>query len=268
MIQIKDFSKKTNFSIRMLRYLEEIELLIPSRGENNYRTYTEGQIEVAETIKELQDTGFQLKEVKSLFENKSELNLELIQKVLERETEVAEIKSETIPKLKYYLEQVQTNSAPLLDVIKGGVSLEKKFKTLGGKAKFHRTAYSIPILRTIYEDHIASEAEVELIATDLMKFGQYLDESKSSIDVYSIFKESSFAFGVNLDDDFIEGYKKSWEKFLPGIGLEKLEEFTREELSELMGIHDVVIRTTLRLKSGVEGEIVVPYTPIYAMSKL
>ncbi len=268
MIQIKDFSKKTNFSIRMLRYLEEIGLLIPSRGENNYRSYTEGQIEIAETIKELQETGFQLKEVKNLFEAKSELNLNLIEKVLDRESEVAEIKSETIPKLKYYLDQVKNNSKPLFEVIKGGVSLEKKFKTLGGEAKFHRTAYSIPILRTIYEDHIANETKVELIATDLMKFGQFLSESRGAIDVYSIFNESSFAFGVNLNEEFIEGYKKSWDKFLPGIGLVKLEEFSREELSELMGIHDVVIRTTLRLKNGVEGEVVVPYTPIYAMSKL
>jgi hypothetical protein len=40
----------------------------------------------------------------------------------------------------------------------------------GGDSKFHRTTYTIPILRNIYEDHLTIDANIELIRTDLMKF--------------------------------------------------------------------------------------------------
>lgn len=44
MIKIKDFSKETGFSVRMLRYLEEVGVLVPQRDQNNYRSYAYGQI--------------------------------------------------------------------------------------------------------------------------------------------------------------------------------------------------------------------------------
>jgi DNA-binding transcriptional MerR regulator len=53
MIKIKDFAAQTNFSIRMLRYLEDIDLLIPLRDTNNYRIYSESQVTIAKGIKNL-----------------------------------------------------------------------------------------------------------------------------------------------------------------------------------------------------------------------
>ncbi len=51
MIKIKDFSHETGFSVRMLRYLEEVGVLVPSRDENNYRIYKLEQVADAQWIK-------------------------------------------------------------------------------------------------------------------------------------------------------------------------------------------------------------------------
>jgi len=66
MQKIKNFSEQSGFSIRMLRYLEDMEILTPSRSEKNYRVYAEDLLPKALKIKELQDLGFQLREIKSL----------------------------------------------------------------------------------------------------------------------------------------------------------------------------------------------------------
>ena len=55
MITIKDFSQKAGFSIRMLRYLEELGLLVAKRDSNNYRVYSEAQVLEAMGIKRIDD---------------------------------------------------------------------------------------------------------------------------------------------------------------------------------------------------------------------
>jgi len=267
MIQIKDFSKKSGFSIRMLRYLEEQELLIPIRGDNNYRYYKPEQYEQAEYIKSLQNLGFQLKEIKELQEGKHDDEIRIVTKVLEREKEVAEIKSESIPLLRYLLDQLRESNKPLSNILKSSPEKERKMKTMGGEERFQRIAHSIPLLRTIYEDYIEKEADVELVATDFMKFGQWYDELKSTPQVYSIFSESSFAFGINVQDSFLTGYRKAWKQFLPDIGLNPETDFNKEDVGQLMGIHDIIIRTEFKYKDGSIGFIVIPYTPIFTMTR-
>lgn len=51
MLKISEFSKQSNFSIRMLRYLEEQGLLVAIRKDNNYRFYNKSQLEEAREIK-------------------------------------------------------------------------------------------------------------------------------------------------------------------------------------------------------------------------
>lgn len=269
MIKIKDFSTQTNFSIRMLRYLEEVGVLTPSRDSNNYRVYSEQQIEEAKWINKLQNLGIQLKEISSLNKQDSVTHIEVIEKVLKREVEIAEIKSESIPELKDIIDFLKGNHSTIQEYYKRERPVSRKMKTLGGDKKFHRTAYSIPILRNIYEDHLTIDANIELIATDLMKFGEWIEESDYVADVFSVLKESSFVFGRNLNKKFIEGYEQSWKKFLPEMGFIKLDEFSKEDVSQLMGPHDIVIRSTFKyIDSGINGEIVIPYAPIYTMSQL
>lgn len=99
MITIKDFSEKTGFSVRMLRYLEEFDLLKPSRGDNNYRYYQADQIESARKMRQMQNLGFQLNEIKLLLDSHWEKQVLLIESVFKREKEIAETQSELLPRL-------------------------------------------------------------------------------------------------------------------------------------------------------------------------
>lgn len=86
---------------------------------------------------------------------------------------------------------------------------------------------------------------------------------------FSALRESSFVFGKNISDDFIKGYETSWNKFLPDIDLMRIDDFGQADVSQLMGPHDLVIRSSFRyLDSGRGGEIVIPYAPIYTMAQL
>lgn len=269
MIKIKDFSEITGFSIRMLRYLEEVGVLVPKREENNYRVYSESQVIEAKKIKKLQVLGVQLKEVQMLQSDQKELHIKTLENVLKREQEISEMKSDSIPELKNILDCLKNGEGDLNFYLERENANPKKMRTLGGDKKFHRTAYSIPILRNIYEDHLTIDANIELIATDLMKFSQWFNECDYLADVFTVLRESSFVFGKNINDTFIEGYEKAWRKFLPDMGFQRMEDFTREDVGQLMGPHDIVIRTTFKyIDTQLEGEIVIPYSPIYTMSQL
>lgn len=269
MIKIKDFSTETGFSIRMLRYLEEVGVLVPSRDSNNYRVYKSEHIEEALWIKKLQNLGIQLKEIEILKGDEPTKHLELLKSVLIREQDIAEIRSETIPILKSMVDFIEVKKSTIQEFYKNEVPQNRKMKTLGGDEKFHRTAYSIPILRNIYEDHLTVDANIELIATDLMKFGEWFENCGYLPEVFSVLNESSFVFGREINQNFINGYEVSWKKFLPEMGFKKLDEFLKEDVVQLMGPHDIIIRTTFKyIDTGIEGEIVIPYAPVYTMSQL
>ncbi len=67
----------------------------------------------------------------------------------------------------------------------------------------------------------------------------------------------------------IRYYEQAWSKFLPEMGFIQLEDFCKEDVSQLMGPHDIVIRSSFKYKdTSIEGEIVIPYAPIYTMAQL
>lgn len=269
MITIKEFSKKVDYSIRMLRYLEEVGLVIPQRANNNYRFYSEFQISEVNKIKKLQNLGLQLKEIELLLKSNLSEQVATLSNALEREQEIAEIKSDSVPELKVIIDFLNLNKGGIEDYLSKEVERPKKMKTLGDDEKFNRTAYSVPVLKNIYEDHLTIDANIELIATDLLKFKQWYEELKTTPQVFSAFRESSFVFGQNITDAFIEGYETAWKKYLPKVGMQPLEGFNSKEVKDLMGPHDIIIRSSFKYKdTGLEGEIVIPYTPLFSMSMM
>ena len=56
-------SALTAVSPRMLRYYEELGLIAPKRGDNNYRSYSAHDIECINKIKILNDAGMNLKAI-------------------------------------------------------------------------------------------------------------------------------------------------------------------------------------------------------------
>jgi MerR family copper efflux transcriptional regulator len=268
-LSIKEFSEQVGFSVRMLRYLEEVGLITPKRDHNNYRVYTQEQIHFAQRVKKFQNLGLQLKEIERLKNQGEKEQIELLKNVLKREQEIAEMKSETIPELKNLIDFSLRCQGSIETYFEKIQKRPKKLKTLGEGEKFNRTAYSIPILRNIYEDHLTIDANIELVATDLMKFSEWFEGCDYIPNVFSVLRESSFVFGKNINETFISGYEKAWRRFLPDMGFQAMEDFTKNDVSQLMGPHDIVIKSTFFYKdTGLEGEIIIPYSPIYTMSQL
>ncbi|MGB8808973.1 MAG: MerR family transcriptional regulator [Acinetobacter calcoaceticus] len=56
----------TKVSPRMLRYYESLGLIQPNRASNNYRSYTQKDIENIKKIKILNDAGMNLKDIQAL----------------------------------------------------------------------------------------------------------------------------------------------------------------------------------------------------------
>lgn len=68
MLKIKEFAKLCQCSIYTLRYYDEVDLLKPRmvNDQSGYRYYTQDQIDRFIEIKELQDIGFTVQEIKEM----------------------------------------------------------------------------------------------------------------------------------------------------------------------------------------------------------
>ncbi|GBF23004.1 MerR family transcriptional regulator [Candidatus Gastranaerophilus sp. (ex Termes propinquus)] len=82
---INDFAKFSRTTRDTLLHYDKIGLLSPvSRGDNNYRYYSSGQLAVINVIRTLQDLGMTLNEIKNL---KDKRTPELTNEVLSRQIE-------------------------------------------------------------------------------------------------------------------------------------------------------------------------------------
>ena len=78
---ISEAAERTGIEAHVLRYWEdELNLDIP-RNEMGHRYYTERQLEMFKQIKELKDSGFQLKAVKTVLDNGLQVQTEAAQTV-------------------------------------------------------------------------------------------------------------------------------------------------------------------------------------------
>ncbi|MDA9793338.1 MerR family transcriptional regulator [Bacteriovoracaceae bacterium] len=269
MMTIKEFSQKVDYSIRMLRYLEDFGLLIPRRDANNYRMYSKLQIEEAKRVKKIQSLGLQLKEIELLLFQENSEQVVLLERALKREKEIAELKSGSIPELRKIIDFLKIEGTNLDSYFNKEAEGPRKIHIIGNDERFQRTAYNIPILRNIYEDHLTNDANIELIATDLIKFNIWFLNTDYIPDTFSVLKGTSFAFGENITNEFIDGYEISWKKFLPEMGFIREAGFNKEDIGQLMGPHDILIRSIFKYKNtGLQGEILIPYSSIYTLSQL
>ncbi len=266
MITIKDFSDKTGFSVRMLRYLEEFDLLKPSRGDNNYRYYQTNQIEIARKMRQMQNLGFQLNEIKTLLDSDWKKQVVLIESVHKREKEIVEAQSVIIPRLLDLIQAMKKNEFDIFSALNTESKEHKPVVSLGDDQKFQRTAYFIPELKLVYDD-IEKKANINFTEIDFWKFKSWLEEIESAPTIYSFLKDSTFAFGINLTPTFVTAFKESWNSHLHEGQMNEVSGFELEDVSQLMGMHDVIIRAKFIDDKGAEGAIVIPYAHVFAMTK-
>jgi MerR family copper efflux transcriptional regulator len=112
MLSIGTFAKTAQVSARTIRYYESIGLLPKSsRGENNYRYYDQKCLAQVHRIRDLQNLGFSLEDIKTLVEfSDSEMKTRLHEKLLEIEREVISLeeRKRRIQKLLSVANKIQT----------------------------------------------------------------------------------------------------------------------------------------------------------------
>lgn len=80
MLKIGEFSKLSMISVRMLRYYDELGLLIPKEIDEftGYRYYIPSQLTLANKINSLKDMGFKVNDIINIIENNNVKNVEEI----------------------------------------------------------------------------------------------------------------------------------------------------------------------------------------------
>lgn len=100
LFRIGEFSKKTNISVKTLRYYDKIELFKPVEIDiyTQYRYYSEDQLNDLKLIKELQNLGFSLNEIKDYWNNFTD---DILLKKRTLMLNEIQIKTENIKKIDY-----------------------------------------------------------------------------------------------------------------------------------------------------------------------
>ena len=91
MLSISQAAKDTALSIKSIRHYESIGLITPTRGDNDYRYYSDQLLEQLHFIKKAKDAGFTLKETKdllNLYENTTRSSADVKKIALQKITEL------------------------------------------------------------------------------------------------------------------------------------------------------------------------------------
>lgn len=129
-LKISDFARLAGLNQQSIRYYESLGLIPePERNESGYREYDESYLENIKFIKNAQQLGFNLEEIKNLVELKfnntatgADVKNLVKVKIKELDRKIAELE-----KLKKYLQNLDssctgdmsTNCCPIMESIKG-----------------------------------------------------------------------------------------------------------------------------------------------------
>lgn len=73
--RIDEVAEKTGLTKRMLRYYEELEIINPIRKESNYRLYSQDDIEMLKSLRDIKDKlGFSMDELKFYYAMEKQIN--------------------------------------------------------------------------------------------------------------------------------------------------------------------------------------------------
>lgn len=118
----KEFVQRSGLAISTVRYYEKIGLLpAPARGANNYRSYEERHLAIAQLIKYLTQSGFSLKGIAYLFDElKSQESLTdyTIKQIKER-SKVIEQEIAQLTQLKTFLDNFAKETDEVTDFLDG-----------------------------------------------------------------------------------------------------------------------------------------------------
>ena len=101
MYHIKEVAKISGVSVRTLHHYDEVGLLVPEKGDNNYRLYNESDINKLQQILFYKVLGFKLNDIKRLLQDNEVNRLES----LLRQKELLKIEKENLERLLITIEK-------------------------------------------------------------------------------------------------------------------------------------------------------------------
>ena len=233
MLRIGEFSSISGISIYMLRNYDKIGLLVPEHvdEESGYRYYGEEQIIKANGIQVLKGLGFQLKEIRRIFQEKDsgkDIEIFLKGKIKEKEAELERIKSQ-IREMESALLDIERQEECVLSVAIKRIP-ERKVASLRGiiqrfsdegvlwqrlndecekmKVKFVPVDYSMSVTHSVDFKNSIVDVEVQRVVEELMK-----DTEVVKFKEIPSMKVATMAFkGIYSKLGNIYGYMNAWVK--------------------------------------------------------
>ncbi|MDD9899029.1 MAG: MerR family transcriptional regulator [Candidatus Melainabacteria bacterium] len=134
-LKISEFARLAGLNQQSIRYYESLGLIPePSRNESGYREYDESYLGNIKFIKNAQELGFNLEEIKTLVRLRFDTEAlgADVKDVVKQKVKELDAKIEELEKLKKYLQDLDssctgdmsTSSCPIMNSIKGDCSNE------------------------------------------------------------------------------------------------------------------------------------------------
>ena len=116
-MKIKDVEKQVGISKANIRFYEEEGLIHPARNqENNYREYSEADVEQLQEIKKLRLIGIPVQEIKEIYENRLTLQEALSRRLDEIEKEERTLKETKLTCQKALKSKLDITSIDQLEI--------------------------------------------------------------------------------------------------------------------------------------------------------
>lgn len=120
--KISEISKLYNIGVDSLRYYEEIELIQPKRGTNNYRYYSMEDIYRLNVIKDLRNLGFSIPTIKDYLAHR---NIKKTHELLSHEVATIDEQIAHLNQMKQHLKQRIHAITKIKDIVFNTVLEEK-----------------------------------------------------------------------------------------------------------------------------------------------
>ncbi len=180
---INDLASLSGISTRTLRYYDEIDLLKPKRISNNYRIYSQFEIDKLQQILFYKEIGLPLDDIKKIINNPSfDYNKALNEHLI------------TLNNKKNQLETLIENVTKTIDSLNGGIKMSNKDKFNGFKEnliKENEEKYGKEI-RSKYGEKTINDSNKKMMNLSEEKYNLMIETEKKMNEL--------FVIAMNLND--------------------------------------------------------------------
>jgi DNA-binding transcriptional MerR regulator len=282
-MNIQNVTEKTGLTKRMIRHYEDLGLIQPQRGENNYRAYSESDINRLQCVKALRSIGFSLEDIGQILKEKNteEVLRKHLQELLFKQQEMFIHQKSNVENIKKLLVSKENVIHSLLDKIANAHSpVSAEEDTLDDFLNRNRVVHGrIENLAKLSEvGRFGQDREYHIVETTFNTFAGVFGEStytRASIcSCNELF--THFILMSNSDSKFDEEYHrllwaqfaKQWSQVAPVFAI-TFEAITKNmaTLESLFSSFDISVSLKIENEAKEHFQIVLPAQPLLVFLK-